>query len=48
MKEGIINPAFMDIEYLECRADVNFEVDLGSSGTIGKIATWCNLILFIK
>ena len=27
----------MTIEYLECRADLNFEVDFGVNGAIGAI-----------
>ena len=29
----------MTIEYLMCRADLNFEVDLGANGAIGTIVT---------
>ena len=29
----------MTIEYLKCRADFNFEVDLGVIGAIGAIVT---------
>ena len=29
----------MTIEYLKCRADLNFEVDYGVNGAIGAIAT---------
>ena len=36
----------MSIEYLKCRADLNFEVDFGVNGAIGAIVTKCDLILF--
>ena len=29
----------MTIEYLTCRADLNFEVDFGVNGAIGTIVT---------
>ena len=29
----------MTIEYLKCRADLNFEVDFGVNGAIGTIVT---------
>ena len=29
----------MTIEYLKCRADLNFEVDFGVNGAIGAIVT---------
>ena len=32
-------PVSMIIDYLECRADLNFEVDFGSNGAIGSVAT---------
>ena len=31
----------MTIEYLKCRADLNFEVDFGSNAVIGTVTTWC-------
>ena len=34
----------MTIEYLKCRADLNFKVDFGENGAIGTIVTKCNLI----
>ena len=36
----------MTIEYLMCRADVNFEVDFGVNGAIGTIVTKWDLIVF--
>ena len=51
MKRGMI------IEYLMCRADLNFEVDFGVNGAIGTIVTkwdlieatkFCNLLHFTK
>ena len=36
----------MIIEYLMCRADLNFEVDFGVNGDIGTIVTKRDLILF--
>ena len=36
----------MTVEYLKCRADLNFEVDFGANGTIGTIMTKWDLILF--
>ena len=36
----------MTIEYLKCRADLNFEVDFGVNGAIGKIVTKWDLIVF--
>ena len=36
----------MTIEYLKCRADLNFEVDFGVNGAIGAIVTKWDLILF--
>ena len=38
-KEGINNLASMTLEYLKCRADLNFEVDFGSNGAIGTVET---------
>ena len=38
MKRGMI------IEYLECRADLNVEVDFGVNGVIGTIVTKWDLI----
>ena len=35
----------MTIEYLMCRADLNFEVDFGVNGAIGTIATKWDLIV---
>ena len=36
----------MTIEYLMCRADLNFEVDFGINGAIGTIVTKWDLIVF--
>ena len=36
----------MTIEYLMCRADINFEVDFGVNGAIGTIVTKWDLILY--
>ena len=36
----------MTIEYLTCRADLNFEVDFGVNGTIGTIVTKWDLIAY--
>ena len=36
----------MTIEYLKCRADLNFEADIGVNGAIGTIATKWDLISF--
>ena len=37
----------MTIEYLKCRADLNFEVEFGVNGAIGTIVAKCrDLILF--
>ena len=36
----------MTIEYLKCRADLNFEVDFGVNGAIGTIVTKWDYILF--
>ena len=36
----------MTIEYLMCRADLNFEVDFGVNGAIGTIVTKWDLIVF--
>ena len=38
----------MTIEYLRCRADLNFEVAFGVNSEIGRIVTKWNLILFGK
>ena len=38
----------MAIEYLMCRADLNFEVDFGVNGAIGAIVTKWDLIVFGK
>ena len=38
----------MTIEYLKCRADLNFEVDFGVHGAIGTIVTKWDLIIFGK
>ena len=44
---AIGNEAWDDyIEYLKCRADLNFEVDFGVNGAIGTIVTKWDLILF--
>ena len=40
MKRGMI------IEYLMCRADLNFEVDFGVNGAIATIVTKWDLIVF--
>ena len=37
----------MTIEYLKCRADLNFEVDFGVNGAIGAIVTKWDPICFI-
>ena len=34
------------IQYLTCRADLNFEVDFGVNGAIGTIVTKWDLIVF--
>ena len=36
----------MTIEYRNCRADLNFEVDFGVNGAIGMIVTKWDLVLF--
>ena len=36
----------MTIEYLKCKADLNFEVDFGVNGAIGTTVTKWDLILF--
>ena len=36
----------MTIEYLKCRADLNFEVDFEVNSAIGTIVTKWDLILF--
>ena len=36
----------MTIEYLMCRADLNFEVDFGVNGAIGTTVTKWDPILF--
>ena len=36
----------MTIEYLKCRAYLNFEVDFGVNNAIGVIVTKWDLILF--
>ena len=36
----------MTIEYLKCRADLNFEVDFGVNSDIGTIVTKWDLDLF--
>ena len=36
----------MTIEYLMCRADLNFEVDFGVNGDIGTIVTKWDLIVY--
>ena len=35
----------MTIEYLMCKADLNFEVDFGVNGAIGTIVTKWDLIV---
>ena len=37
----------MTIEYLMCRADLNFEVDFGVNGAIGTIVTKWDLIVLM-
>ena len=40
MKRGVT------IEYLKCKADLNFEVDFGVNGAIGAIVTkWDHILL---
>ena len=36
----------MTIEYLTCRADLNFNLDFGVNGTIGTIVIKWDLIVF--
>ena len=36
----------MTIEYLKCRADLNFEVDFGSNDSIGRIRVRPDRTLF--
>ena len=36
---GVFNEVWMTIEYLKCKADLNFEVDFGANGAIGTIMT---------
>ena len=36
----------MTVEYLMCRADLNFEVDFGVNGAIGTIVTKWDLIVY--
>ena len=36
----------MAIEFLQCRTDLNFEVDFGVNCTIGTIVTKWDLIVF--
>ena len=38
--------AGMTIEYLTCRANLNFEVDFGANGAISTIVTKWDLILY--
>ena len=38
----------MTIEYLTCRADLNFEVDFGENGAIVTIVTKWDRIVFEK
>ena len=40
------NEMWMTVEYLKCRADLNFEADFGENGAIGTIVTKWDLILF--
>ena len=40
--------ATMTIEYLKCRADLNFEVNFGVNGAIGIVVKWWDLIVFGK
>ena len=42
------NFRFLNKMSLKCTTDLNFEVDFGSNGDIGTVATWWNLILFGK
>ena len=37
----------MTIEYLTCRADLNFEVDFEVNGAIGTIVSKWDLIIYI-
>ena len=37
----------MTIEYLKCRADLNFEVDIGVNGAIRTIVTKWDVILYL-
>ena len=36
------------IEYLKCRADLNFEVDVRVKGAIGTVVNKWDLILWMK
>ena len=36
----------MTMEYLMCRADLNFKVDFGANGAFGTIVTKWELIVF--
>ena len=47
-RKGIPIDASITIEYQKYRADLNFEVDFGSSSTICTVATWWDLTLFGK
>ena len=38
----------MIIEYVKCRADLNFKVNFGLNGIIGTVATWWDLVVFGK
>ena len=38
----------MTIEYLKCRADLNFEVDFGINDTIGTIVTKRDLLFSVN
>ena len=42
------NFRFLNKMSLKCTTDLNFQVDFGSNGDIGTVATWWNLILFGK
>ena len=47
-KEGIPELVSKNIEYLKCRANLNFEVEFRSNDAIGTLATWWDCSLFGK
>ena len=47
-RKGIPSEVLITIDYLKCRADLNFEVDFVSNSTIGTVATLWDLTLFGK